>query len=356
MIFSIFLFFKNTFYLTYTLTFDLSNVYYFLSYSFYLVTLVISKMFSATENNACRTQGFQTLNDHKKDLRCTKVCKYYKVGCNNKDCTFAHKVSDIKPTMCFFKDSCKRPTTCGLYHPGDKIPSQQELFAASERIVVPIACANNVDEYFVLSQTAKSRISKELYAKGLKNCTVDELNWYFDMGVITDDQLLYFSSPPLPTKKPLLVSTSATAPATSSGVIVPHEVKKDLKNCRWSDIEEEDEIDTDDYKVFQKKEAKEKGPLNFAALFKKTTVTKPSSPKKIYIKKETLITPPKEPTTPTRKDNTPVVPPNTPIKQDVLPSSPLKKAKLTFTVDVNNLPKIIMSLGSLDITPSVEIV
>jgi len=37
-------------------------------------------------------------------------------------------VEEIKPKICPFKDLCRKKTACGNFHPGDRIPPQNELW------------------------------------------------------------------------------------------------------------------------------------------------------------------------------------------------------------------------------------
>lgn len=57
----------------------------------------------------------------------TKLCSYFKVGCKNAECSFAHSKSELKPVICKFSSRCRKDD-CWYYHPGDKVPSQDELY------------------------------------------------------------------------------------------------------------------------------------------------------------------------------------------------------------------------------------
>ena len=57
----------------------------------------------------------------------TSVCSYFKVGCSNNDCKYAHNAEEIKPRMCRFNRYCKNHH-CNFFHSVDVIPSKEELF------------------------------------------------------------------------------------------------------------------------------------------------------------------------------------------------------------------------------------
>jgi hypothetical protein len=61
------------------------------------------------------------------DLSKTKMCVYFKVGCKNPKCQFAHSKEELKPTFCRFGNSCRKDD-CWFVHPEDEIPTTEELF------------------------------------------------------------------------------------------------------------------------------------------------------------------------------------------------------------------------------------
>lgn len=75
-----------------------------------------------------RSSAFNSLSSKEtKDLSKTKLCMHFKVGCPNIDtCTFAHTKEELKPTMCRFARTCRKPD-CWFFHPGDKVPSSDDL-------------------------------------------------------------------------------------------------------------------------------------------------------------------------------------------------------------------------------------
>lgn len=60
----------------------------------------------------------------------TKMCKYYKFGCKNPKCNFAHRIEDLKPILCIYGDKCLRKK-CYFYHKGDPELTPQELYHLS---------------------------------------------------------------------------------------------------------------------------------------------------------------------------------------------------------------------------------
>ena len=78
--------------------------------------------------NSIRTSAFNSISTREtKDLSKTKLCMYFKVGCPNIDtCTFAHVKEELKPTMCRFAKTCRKPD-CWFFHPGDNLPSTEDL-------------------------------------------------------------------------------------------------------------------------------------------------------------------------------------------------------------------------------------
>lgn len=60
-------------------------------------------------------------------MKKTRLCKYFKVGCTNKNCKFAHSKEELKPPMCFEGTNCCR-RVCFYYHDGDTMPSQEDLY------------------------------------------------------------------------------------------------------------------------------------------------------------------------------------------------------------------------------------
>lgn len=63
-----------------------------------------------------------------KEFHKTKMCLNYKIGCSYPGCTFAHSKDELRVRMCKFGDKCKIKVRCWHYHPGDVMPTQDELF------------------------------------------------------------------------------------------------------------------------------------------------------------------------------------------------------------------------------------
>jgi hypothetical protein len=84
--------------------------------------------FNISENNAIRTAAFNSITSKdNKDLSKTKLCIHFKVGCPNlSTCTFAHSKEELKPVMCRFSTTCRKPD-CWFFHQGDNLPSADDL-------------------------------------------------------------------------------------------------------------------------------------------------------------------------------------------------------------------------------------
>jgi len=67
----------------------------------------------------------------------TQLCKSYKVGCKNiETCNYAHTHEELKPKMCRFSKGCTFiGKGCKMLHPGDKIPTMEELVEESSKNV-----------------------------------------------------------------------------------------------------------------------------------------------------------------------------------------------------------------------------
>lgn len=75
-----------------------------------------------------RVSAFEKLsNKTNDDLSKTKMCVYFKVGCKNPKCQFAHAKEELRPTFCRFGNSCRKDD-CWFVHPEDEIPTTEELF------------------------------------------------------------------------------------------------------------------------------------------------------------------------------------------------------------------------------------
>jgi len=73
-----------------------------------------------------KTSAFSSPNGENR-LYKTKMCFKYLTGCTNKSCSFAHSKDEIKMVECVYGSECSR-TGCSFHHPGEKMPSQDELF------------------------------------------------------------------------------------------------------------------------------------------------------------------------------------------------------------------------------------
>ena len=107
------------------------------------------------------------LNNMKKlkiedELKKTRLCVFYKIGCTNGDkCTYAHSKEELQPRFCIYKTFCK-DTKCTNYHPGDKIPSPDELFAEAlktTKIIQPVE--KKEQEKFIISLDSDSEEDEE---------------------------------------------------------------------------------------------------------------------------------------------------------------------------------------------------
>ncbi|MDD4931406.1 MAG: hypothetical protein PHG66_04675 [Candidatus Colwellbacteria bacterium] len=75
-----------------------------------------------------RSNAFSTMaSGDVSDLIKTKMCLYYQAGCSNKKCTFAHSKEELNPPMCRFGITCRK-SDCYFYHPGQVLPSKDDLF------------------------------------------------------------------------------------------------------------------------------------------------------------------------------------------------------------------------------------
>jgi len=75
-----------------------------------------------------RTNAFSSMaSGDVTDLIKTKMCLYYKAGCTNKSCTFAHSKDELNHPMCRFGITCRK-NNCYFYHPGQVLPSKDDLF------------------------------------------------------------------------------------------------------------------------------------------------------------------------------------------------------------------------------------
>ncbi len=78
----------------------------------------------------------------------SKMCYYFKVGCKINKCTFAHSKDELRQRKCWFNERC-RNYNCELYHTGDKIPSQDELFeweTKGQFVETPNLINNNLEK------------------------------------------------------------------------------------------------------------------------------------------------------------------------------------------------------------------
>lgn len=91
------------------------------------------------------------------ELKKTRLCSYYKVGCVHKDkCTYAHSKEELQPRFCIYRTFCK-DKKCTNYHPGDKIPTPDELFAEAlktTKIIQPVE--KKEQEKFIISLDSDS--------------------------------------------------------------------------------------------------------------------------------------------------------------------------------------------------------
>ncbi len=57
----------------------------------------------------------------------TRLCKFYKVGCKNASCTFAHSKEELKPRVCSYDENCKN-YNCTFFHPSfNPYPNSDDL-------------------------------------------------------------------------------------------------------------------------------------------------------------------------------------------------------------------------------------
>lgn len=83
---------------------------------------------NSTMSDIIRSNAFSSMaSGDVSDLIKTKMCLYYKAGCTNKNCSFAHSKEELNPPMCRFGMSCRK-NDCYFYHPGQSIPSKNDLF------------------------------------------------------------------------------------------------------------------------------------------------------------------------------------------------------------------------------------
>jgi len=86
-----------------------------------------------------RSRGFNLIDTQEKVrlyLQKTRVCRYTYIGCTNKSCTFAHNKDEIIPRICPFGESCSK-ASCDQIHPGQAIPSKEQLWEDGLKIVNP---------------------------------------------------------------------------------------------------------------------------------------------------------------------------------------------------------------------------
>ena len=87
----------------------------------------------SSNTNSIRSSAFNAMaNKTSTDLSKTKLCMYFKVGCHKDNCSFAHSKEELRPTMCRFGVACRKQE-CWFYHPGDCLPSADDLFESATK-------------------------------------------------------------------------------------------------------------------------------------------------------------------------------------------------------------------------------
>ena len=106
---------------------------------------------------------------HVLDLKKTKMCLDYKVGCKNERCSFAHSKEELQQVSCMFKERCRKDG-CIFFHPNQKPMDKEELFKSVTKGVV--FRTESIKEKETVNDLTKTKMCLD-YKVGCKNeiCT-----------------------------------------------------------------------------------------------------------------------------------------------------------------------------------------